>query len=619
MSCVADLKRPAGRETGSGGGSTLSLPALLGMAIALTVLYTYPLQKMTALTLPLFLVASGWVIYQYLEPLRLLQRHAYLNALTRRESWVRRVFWQGFLLRLRLVVTALATAAVALLYGATIRPEEWLMVLASVPLFLVLFALASALLRSQLVPQYHYPLALRWACRATIVLLVVGLALWQLYWLEVPATGDMDLTGVLRGGFERGATTSAIPLLGHALGVAHAIDAGVWHLMQVTTTVAGSSRWVYLAAWVGVLLWSALKVAAVWMVLLGAATLAGRLDKRPRQAASDRATLLAFALVLATAGSVYLALTRIELRQSAAAVDPCQGLAAEEHARLVAAAGQRLHAEEQAFNLAMSRVVAERIDAAYALAGSGVEHFLDWNFSLRGQYQQLAWVLAAGVTGVSLADRVGLQVDRQVHGLVAPALSAVGAGMETALEGRVRAAYAGQETFVRDWLAGADCLVLPPPDATLAGLVPAAWGGGGAAAGIVGRRVAAGLGATVVSRVGMRRLLAGVAARGGAKAATAGQASGSGALCGPMAWVCIPALVGGAWLATDLAVNEVDEALNRARLRAELLAAIEAEKNSLKSELTNHYSQVAARVFSDIERRQGEVFNLYRDGAGVST
>ncbi|MEQ9462882.1 MAG: hypothetical protein RJQ10_04435 [Haliea sp.] len=615
---MAELRHPASQATGSAGGYTLSLPALLGMAIALTVLYTYPLQKMTVLTLPLVLLVLGWVIYQYLEPLRLLQRHAYLNALTRRESWVRRVFWQGFLLRLKLVVTALAAAAVALLYVATIRPEEWLMVLASVPLFAVMFALASALLRSQLVPQYHYPLALRWACRATIVLLVVGLALWQLYWLEVPATRDLDLTGVLRGGFERGAATTPIPLLGQALGVAHALDAGVWHLMQVTTTASGTSRWAYLAAWTAVLLWSALKVSAVWMVLLGATTLAGRRDTRPRQAAADSATLLAFALVVATTGIVYLAVTRIELGPSAAAVDPCRTLAGEEHARLVTAARQRLHAEEQGFNLAMSSMVEERIDAAYALAGQGVEDFLDWNFSLRGQYQQLAWVLGAGVTEVPLSERVGLQVDRQVHGLVAPALSVVGPGMATELEDRVHAAYAGQEAFVRDWLAGADCLALPPPETSLAGLAPIAWGGGGAAAGIVGRRVAAGLGAAVVSRVGMRRLLAGVAARTGAKAATAGQASGSGALCGPMAWACIPALVGTAWLATDLAVNEVDEALNRARMRAELLAAIEAEKNALKSELTRYYGQLAARIFSDIERRQGDVFNLYRDGGRVS-
>ncbi len=598
---------------------TLSLPALLGMAIALTVLYCYPLQKMTALTLPLVVLVLGWVIYQYLEPLRLLQRHAYLNALTTRDGWVRRVFWQGFLLRLRLVVTALVAAAVALLYGATIRPEEWLIVLASVPAFLLMLAVSSRLLQSQLVPHYHFPLALRCASRCTIVLLVGALAYWQAYWLEVPVTQHRGLADVLRGAFEHGAATSGVPLVGHALGAAHAVDAGAWHLMQVTTTVAGTGRWAYLAAWTGVLLWSALKVGAVWILLLGAVTLAGRFDGRPRQAVADGATLLAFALVLATAAIIFLTIGRIDLSQSAAAVDPCQSMAEEEHARLVADAGQRLHVEERAFNAALDRMVDERIDAAYALAGQGVEHFLDWNFSLKGQYQQLAWVLAAGVSDVSLADRVGLQVDRHVHGLVAPALSAVGAGMESELQHRVHAAYAGQEAFVRNWLAGADCLALPPAGTSLAAWAPVSWTGGGAAAGIVGKRVAAGLGAAAVSRVGMRRLLAGVAARAGTRAATAGQASGSGALCGPMAWVCVPALVGTAWLATDLALNEFDEARNRDRMRAELLAAIDAEKITLKSELTRHYGQIAARVFSDIERRQGEVFNLYRDGGRAST
>lgn len=593
---------------------TLSLPALLGMALALTLLYCYPLQKMTSLTLPLVVVALGWVIYQYLEPLRLLQRHAYLAALTTRESWIRRWLWQGFFLRLRLVAAALVSAVIALLYGATIRPQEWLFLLASVPLFLALFMLASRLLRSQLAPRYHFPLALRWASRGTVVLLVVVLALWQLYWLEVPATRHATLQQVLSSGFERGAATTVMPLVAQALGLAYAVDAGIWHLMQVTTTVAGGNRWVYLVAWVGVLLWSALKVAAVWMLLLGAVTLAARLQERPRQAAGDGATLLAFALVVASLGVGYLGYVRIDLRQFAALVDPCQVLGKAEQAGFIADANDRLQAEEQAFNGDMNSFVNTRIDAAYAVAGQGVEQFLDWNFSLKGQYQQLAWVLAAGVTDLSLADRVGMQVDRQVHARMAPALAVFGADLEAELQARVSAIYSGQEAFVTEWFAGADCLSLPPADTGLAGLAEKSWVGGGAASGIVARRVAAGLGAAAVSRVGVRRLLAGVVTRTGARAATAGQASSSGALCGPMAWACIPALAGTAWLATDLALNEVDEALNRARMRAELLAAIEAEKNALKSELTRHYGQIAAQVFSDIERRQEEVFNLYRDG-----
>lgn len=592
----------------------MTLPALLGMVVALALLYCYPLQKMTSLTLPLLVVALGWVIYQYLEPLRLLQRHAYLTALTTRESWIRRWFWQGFFLRLRLVVTALVSAVIALLYGATSRPQEWLILLAGVPLFLALFMLASRLLRSQLAPRYHFPLALRWASRGTVALLVVALALWQVYWLEVPATHHASLQQVLSGGFERGSAATAMPLVGEVLGLAYAVDAGIWHLMQVTTMVAGSNRWVYLTAWAGVLLWSALKVGAVWMLLLGAVTLAARLQERPRRPPGDRSTLLAFALVVASLGVGYLGFVRIDLRQFAALVDPCQVVGNAEQARLIADASDRLHAEEQGFNSAMNHFINTRIDAAYALAGQGVEHFLDWNFSLKGQYQQLAWVLAAGVTDVSLGDRVGMQVDRHVHDLVAPALAVFGADVEAELQGRVSAIYSGQEAFVTERLAGADCLNVPPPDLGLAGLAEMSWVGGGAATGIVARRVAAGLGAAAVSRAGVRRLLAGVVTRTGARAATAGQASGTGALCGPMAWACIPALAGTAWLATDLALNEVDEALNRTRMRAELLAAIEAEKHFLRSELTRHYGQIAAQVFSDIERRQNEVFNLYRDG-----
>ncbi|MDO8861981.1 hypothetical protein Q6D67_09725 [Haliea sp. E1-2-M8] len=592
----------------------MSPSAVLAMVAALTFLYVYPLQKMTSWTLPLTVLMLGWVVYQYLEPLRLLQRHAYLTALTRQESWVRRWFWRGFLLRVRLVVTALAAAVIALLFGATIRPEEWLVVLASVPVFLAVFAFASRLLRTQLATPYHFPLTLRWACWTTLGLLVIALTLWQVVWLEVPASYQATLPEVLGSGFQRGAAATAMPLVGQALGIAYALDAGIWHLMQVTTTVAGANRWVFLAAWAGVLLWSALKVAALWAVLLGAVTLAVRLQARPRQVSSDSATLAAFALVVASLGIGYLGFTRIDLRQFAALVDPCRVVGEAEQARLVADANARLLAEEQAFSGAMNSLVDSNFEAAYTFADQGVERFLDWNFSIIGQYQQLGWLLAAQVSDVSAADQIGRRVEMFVHEAVALELAAADARMQVELQSRVLAAYAEHEAFVRAGLAGTHCLVPPGPDASFAGLAEKSWVGGGAVAGLVARRAAAGLGAMAVSRVGMRRVMAGVATRAGARAATAGQAGGTGALCGPMAWACIPALAGTVWLATDKALNEVDEALNRARMRDDLLEALDQYKTARKQELTSYYAQIAGQVFSDIEHRQGEVFNLYRDG-----
>lgn len=610
--------RQAAPDAEAPGRRQLPLPALLGMAVVLSFLYFYPLQKMTSWSLPLAVLVLGWVVYQYLEPLRLLQRHAYLTALTRQESWIRRWFWRGFLLRVRLVVTALAAALIALLYGATIGPGEWLILLASIPVFLAVFALASRLLSAQLAPHYQFPLTLRWSCWATLVLLVIALTLWQVYWLEVPATYHATLPEVLSSSFQRGVDATALPLVAETLGVAYAVDAGIWHLMQVTTTEAGTQRWVFLAAWAGVLLWSALKVGALWAVLLGAVTLAVRLQARPRQVSGDSATLAAFALVVASLGVGYLGITRIDLRQFAALVDPCQVVGEAEKEKLVADANQRLQAEERAFNSAMNNLVDANIEAAYSFAEQGIERFLDWNFSLLGQYQQLGWVLAAGVTDVSPASQVGRQVETFVHEAVALELAAADTRMQVELQSRVMAAYAEHEAFVSDRLAGADCLAPPAPGAKFAGLAEQSWVGGGAVAGLVARRAAAGLGAMAVSRVGMQRVMAGVAARAGARAATAGQAGGTGALCGPMAWACVPTLVGAVWLATDKALNEVDEMRNRADMRAELLAAVEEYKRVRKQELASYYNQLAAQVFGDIEQRQGEVFNLYRDGGRIA-
>ncbi len=64
------------------------------------------------------------------------------------------------------------------------------------------------------------------------------------------------------------------------------------------------------------------------------------------------------------------------------------------------------------------------------------------------------------------------------------------------------------------------------------------------------------------------------------------------------------------WVAIDVAAVNVDEFLNRAEMEEELRSALENQREVIRNQLTNHYSQVIDAEF----KRMSEVFIIIDDG-----
>lgn len=595
----------------------LWLPSLAGFALVLGLLYFYPLPQMHPVALPAVLVGLGWLAFQYLASVGLIRRHAFLSHVTREGSRFRQLFWRASLLRFRLSIAALLTALLALLLTARLETYEWSVIGLSILSFMLLLGPVSRRCARQFVPRYRFALALRGTWWLNLALVATALAAYQVFWVEVPATHHASLAEVAELAFRAEAARAEIPQVGWLLGLNAAATEAIWHLMQVASPAAQGNRWLYILACGLVLAWNALKLGAVWLLLLGvlsiahrSATARGGVEPALSEGYGASVLLLLLSGVLAGLLAAQLKPEGSWLPVPAAQLDPC----AREQQRAARQARGELAVEQAEFLAGVDAIVAARVDEAYALAEQGVDRFLDWNFSLTGQYQQL-YFLAASLTGPpSFAQQVGEKIDEHVLAGLAPALEALAGDMEAELAHSIAAVYRRHDAFLDGLLAEMQCVDQARPTIAFDQYMHKSLVGAGAGAGIIAARLGSRLGSKVVSRTAVKRALSATAARFSSKAATAGQAGSTGALCGPLAPACIPAIGVATWLAVDLLINAVDEALNREQMRAEMLAVLAQEKESLRQSLGAQYAAAASAVFGELEAYQQARFNVARAG-----
>jgi hypothetical protein len=257
---------------------------------------------------------------------------------------------------------------------------------------------------------------------------------------------------------------------------------------------------------------------------------------------------------------------------------------------------------------AMEQVISDRIDAAFAAVYDRVPTFLDFHYSVVGEYTELSAALT-DAPGAEL-ERIlftesGFQrhLDGQLAAIAAAGDRILGDTLEEMSRGlQERLALDGAETAL---LSGAVTLTIDdamqrfgPGELMIKGAGAAI--GAGAAAAAIAKTLGTKLGAKLAAKTAGKTALKASGAGGGA-------ASGAlaGLLCGPAAWVCAPvaAVAAGAaaWLATDKVVIEVDEYLHREWLEGELRAAIDAERDRIKALLVDLYRQRLQRLLEHNE------------------
>jgi hypothetical protein len=96
-------------------------------------------------------------------------------------------------------------------------------------------------------------------------------------------------------------------------------------------------------------------------------------------------------------------------------------------------------------------------------------------------------------------------------------------------------------------------------------------------------------GAKMMAKKGAAKAAAKAGGKLATKATTAGAAASGGVVCGPFAPVCAVGLGVAAWFATDAVVAAGDEHFNRADMRAQVVQSIDAEKRAVAEGLKQSF------------------------------
>lgn len=608
------------------------LCALAGILLVLGVIRYYPLAAMNLSGLLVVVLVLSWLAYQYLSRVNLMRRHALLSHVTSDGSRLRRLFWDSLWQRLLLMGVALASALIALAMTSALTDLEWFVILGSLPLFLLCYGLSHWLFAGELTPRYRLPVLLRISYRCTLAVSALVLVWLQFYGADVSDTRHLDLSVVLSAAYQQQAAQTALAPVGVLLGSNAALSDGMWHLMQVAADRDALLTPVRLGVWLVFLLVNALKLGALWVLLLGMVTLVADLRTGEQSPLGASPFSRYFSLAMITLLMVYLLLTQVnvgsyfaprvpeatsDLAPLTGPVDPCVNVSAaqqqQQQQALAEQAQRALSAQQRAMLGRINGVIDELVAQAFAPAGAGVERFLDWNFSLRGQYTQLAFMGRTAIDESTFADYIGGRIDHYVGSTVTPGLTDISETLASRFDTEVRQLYQLQDALMSRLLASANCLSLPQPTLALGDYMNKSLVGAGSGAGVLAARASMRMGSRVVSRTATRRVVSGGFARLTGRLATSAAAGSSGAMCGPLVFICAPALAAITWVGTDLLINEVDESLNRAQMRADMMAVLAEDQAVVRSQLKDAFALAAQQLSADIETYQQRRFNINRD------
>lgn len=576
------------------------------------------------------LALTAWLVACYLNPLRRLQRHALLNHLIDPKSRWRGRLWESLLSRIHLLLVALTAALLVLMVSVQLRPAEWWVLAASAVIFTLCLPLIRRVVSRHVQSAYIETLSLRLTGWFTIAVTVISLSAVQLLLLEVDDTRSLSFLQVAESAYQLAYARAEAPLVGMLLGVSAALSDLSWHVMQIASSeLALATPW-KAAAWLLFLTLNAVKVSVLWWVMLGAVTLVQSMQ-REGVGKAFRASMNPVALLLAVLVLGYFAVQQLDIARLLAwspqqAAPPeqlhCDANAqGEEEARLEQVARTHMNAEQTELQAAINSQVHAHLNNAFRHAESGIDSFLDWNYSLRGQYTQLF------LLGTEVADSGSLtrHLEGRLHALVSQPLreelQLLDAEISSLMQTRLQHFYREHQLLLSQLIQSSDCLSASRDLGGMQSYLDKSWVGMGGAAGVVtavslrgGGRVTAQVATRALGRRLATRTATTTTARVGARAAAAGGGGAAGLLCGPAAPLCALGFGAATWVGVDLSINAIDETLNREQMKAELMQRLNVQQEELEAELNGNYAAALAELLNPVYALHEQSFRVVRDG-----
>jgi hypothetical protein len=587
-------------------------------------------------------LALSGCLYQYFLPLHLIRRRSLLEHMTSSHSVLRRWLWNGAWSRFLLLVWCVVLALGVLLLSNNFSGLEWVILLCSIPLLLLLIPVALRWSGSESNQHYHLPLALRVAVYLTVVFCALALTAAQVLGEGVADMRQMSLPAVITQSWIDGRAASDITVIGILLAVEAVLNDTVWYLMQQASSLSEQSAALKVVAWLTFLMFITLRAALLWFVLAGLASwLLGGSQGRDRLLTDLKSgahfvtgvSVLAIVSLIVSQPGVSSFVSRVADRSMRAlpmpAPDPCARLAPLELARLDQLSRETMVAASVLWQEDIGQQVDVALDTAFSNLEPAVDAYLDWNFSILGQYQQLVFMAVAVVEkglqqssteslDQAFAAYISSKIDEQISPQLSPVLMQASQDLQQQFDASAQQFYLQQTVELEQLMASSHCLLPALSPLGMPELISKSAVGVGPVLGLLAGRLAvrggAQVGAKVLTRHASKRVASASVAKVSGKMLQSAGTSSLGLSCGALAPVCAPVLFVVTWLGADFLINEFDESINRSQMREDLLAALQEEKQRISAHYKQVYGSGVSHLVAELSVHQDQRFRILRDG-----
>ena len=572
------------------------------------------------------------LIFCYLYAGMLLKRRAYVSILATAQTPWRARLWHSVWATLITAWVAIFLTAAVWIAAAQLGWQEWTIFGISLVSYWLIKRAITPWIATNITATYQQLTRVRFAHWLNLIVLCVLLLAAHYWWLEVPDTRAYSLLDIMQHAYRQQADSSHLQLTGMFAGAHAAFHAGAWHLVQVVAAVG--PWWLTAIVWLVVALSLVVQASMIWLPALGLQMLFAR-----HVAPTSRGALWAegFGRALAIWSlmmvPVCISVWYIEsqspiqhwLSQRSAGGEPTHSSANSEAAPPCSAAhvaAQRENFTNQNAKLRSSHqaavqtqaeaLVADHVARAFAPSERAIDAFLDWNFSLAGQYMQLAMLARSGFSQSDFEQLLEVQIGEFIDREVTPALAHQESLLSVSLMQLMQAETA---EFHHQLIASAAsqqslCWSLTPVQLDIGALTHRTAVGAGIVPGVVLMSRALAPGSALLARSGTRRVIAALGGRMAARAGTSAGAATAGSVCGPL---CMFVAGAATWVGTDLALNYASERMHRDAMKAQLMQALDEHQQHVQQLVTNDVTQWLTGVFDEVEAQQNARFNLSRE------
>jgi len=433
------------------------------------------------------------------------------------------------------------------------------------------------------------------------------------------------------------------PVLSIWAGLISGADQAVWNLMQQLSQQNIASGW-------KILIWSLfflVQVVYLWVMhyaMLGSMVIAEQRNWRNSILGETSAArwgwgsfyLLIFIWLLAgLAFDLKLQQTAITLPAvnmgtvpaQKMTVDPCVQDGKREHAieAVTSNTSEQVAKEQKAFEQKMDELIDARVNAAFAQAFKGVDRYLDWYYTVTGEWTRLG-TLALGDINALMQEKMEklIMKDSGAEGMLTGTSNALSrqAKQQFSAAGKRVVAQIKQEVKVKACATSGTQFTFALPSLShdlerIALTTSTALAAGVVVGKTVGAAIATKLAASTGSKLAvkmMAKAAAKTAIKSAGSLAGAGVGAAGGLWCGPLAPLCSTVLAGIGFVGVDKLFMEGDEMINRADMRNDLIRQLARQRDNIKVRLKGQAHQMGESYFTQLKTKTNGLFVPAKNG-----